>query len=239
MVFNTQFFFDTMILCAKAIPTTLRIFLISYLLSLIFGFILGVLKLHGPGWAKRVIGIYLSVVRGIPLVVQILLLYSIFPSVFQSILDSMGSSYRIYDLKPEVYAYIIFVLNTSAGLTEIFRSGLETVGSAQLEAAYTSGMSTFSAYTRIIIPQALARVLPNLCTTATGVLKQTSLVFLMTIKDITGVAKIAAGYGYDYIEAYSDIWVIYIVLCLIIETIFKLLEKNMTVYQTGRSTARC
>ncbi len=228
-----------MVLCAKAIPTTLRIFLISYLLSLVLGFVLGVLKLHGPKWAKTVIGIYLSVVRGIPLVVQILLLYSIFPSVFQSILDSVGSTYRIYDLNPEVYAYIIFVLNTSAGLTEIFRSGLETVGSAQLEAAYTSGMSTFSAYTRIIIPQALARVLPNLCTTATGVLKQTSLVFLMTIKDITGVAKIAAGYGYDYIEAYSDIWVIYILLCLIIETIFKFLEKNMTVYQTGRRTAKC
>ncbi len=239
MVFNTQFFLDTMILCAKAIPTTLRIFLISYLLSLIFGFLFGVLKLHGPKWVKAVIGVYLSVVRGIPLVVQILLLYSIFPSVFQSILDSVGSTYRIYDLNPEVYAYIIFVLNTSAGLTEIFRSGLETVGTAQLEAAYTSGMSTFSAYTRIIIPQALARVLPNLCTTATGVLKQTSLVFLMTIKDITGVAKIAAGYGYDYIEAYSDIWVIYIVLCLIIETIFKFLEKNMTVYQTGRRTVRC
>ena len=237
MIFNTDFFLETMKLCAGAIPITLKIFLVSYLLSLVIGFLFGVLKLKGPGWVKKAIGIYLSVVRGIPLVVQILLLYSIFPSVFQSILNRLGSTYRIFDLNPIVYAYIIFVLNTSAGLTEIFRSGLETVGTGQIEAAHTSGMSNFDAYRRIVIPQALAAVIPNLCTTATGVLKSTSLVFLMTIKDITGVAKIAAGYGYDYIEAYTDIWVIYIVLCLIIEVIFGFLEKRSRFYQKGRGIA--
>ena len=239
MSFNMEFFVDTLKLCVKAVPITMKMFLISFGLSLIIGFIFGVLRLHGPGWIKSFIGGYLSVVRGIPLVVQILLLYSVFPSVFQSFLNSVGSTYRIFDLNPIVYAYIIFTLNTSAGLTEIFRAALGTVDIGQIEAAYTSGMTNLTAYRRIVIPQALAVAMPNLCTTATGVLKQTSLAFLMTVKDITGVAKIAAGYGYNYIEAYSDIWLLYIVLCLLIETIFKLLEKRLKIYQTGRRSVSC
>ena len=161
---------------------------------------------------------------------QILVVYSIFPSVFQGILDGIGSSFRIYDLNPIVYAYIVFILNTTAALTEILRSAILTVNPGQLEAAETAGLTRTQAYIRILLPQALVSATPNLCTAATNLIKSTSLAFLMTVKDITAVAKIEAAYGYNYIEAYLDVWIVYLVLNFTLELLFKALEQRQKRY---------
>ena len=72
---------------------------------------------------------------------------------------------------------------------------------------------------------------PNLCNATVGLIKNTSLAFLMTVKDITAVAKIEASYGYNYIEAYLDIFVIYIIICSVVQILFKLWEKNLAKYK--------
>ena len=226
MSFNTAFFLETFVTCLKALPVTLRLAGISFVLASIAGFGLALVRIRGKKVPRAVVTGYISVIRGVPLVVQILVVYSMLPGIFQSILDAAGSSFRIYDLNPIVYAYIVFTLNASASTTEIFRSAIQAVDPGQLEAAGAAGLNVFSAYTRIIIPQALVSALPNLCTTATGLVKMSSLAFLMTVKDITGTAKIAAAYGYNYIEAYTDIWVLYILICLVIEIVFRALENR-------------
>jgi L-cystine transport system permease protein len=125
----------------------------------------------------------------------------------------------------------VFTLNTIATLSEVFRSALSTVDRGQLEAAEAAGLTPIQAYVRIIIPQAMVTAVPNICTTTTNLIKSTSLAFLMTVKDITAVAKVEAAYGYNYIEAYMDIWIIYIVLCTIVELFFKILEKRLRAYK--------
>ena len=73
--------------------------------------------------------------------------------------------------------------------------------------------------------------LPNICSTVVNVLKSTSLAYLMTVQDIMAIAKKEAAFGYNYIEAYLVVLVIYIVLCTIVQLIFKTVEGSLSAYR--------
>ena len=158
---------------------------------------------------------------------QILIVYSILPGLLNSLVKKFVHSANIFDMNPIVYAIVVFTLNTIASLSEVFRSAMGTVDKGQYEAALSAGLSHTQAYVRIVIPQALVSALPNICNLAVNLIKNTSLAFLMTVKDITAVAKIQASYGFDYIEAYLDIFAIYIIVCSVVQVLFKIVEKKL------------
>ena len=143
----------------------------------------------------------------------------------------------MFALNPIWYAFVVFSLNTAATLSEVFRSALLTINKGQLEAGYTSGLTYAQTYRRIIIPQALTAALPNMCNATVTLIKNTSLAFMMTVKDVTAVAKIEASYGYNYLESYLDIFVIYIIICSVVQRLFKVWEKKATVFKAGKAIA--
>jgi L-cystine transport system permease protein len=231
MSFNLDFFIKTFFTAFRGMPVTLKLTAFSLLLSLPVGFIFAVLRLKEKSTVKKMITVYVSFIRGTPIVVQILVIYSVVPSILAAVFGLLKIRINIFDVNPMAYAYIVFTMNTIALLSEVFRSALTTVDRGQLEAAHAIGLTTFQGYRRIVIPQAMVAALPNICTTTTNLIKSTSLAFLMTVKDITAVAKVEAAYGYNYIEAYLVIWIIYIIICSIVELLFKLLEKRLKVYK--------
>ncbi|MEK3889909.1 amino acid ABC transporter permease [Bacillus sp. FSL K6-3431] len=233
MSFNFDFFVDTFFLALTALPTTLKIAAITLLISIPLGFLLAVVRINKIPFLAKLGAVYVSFIRGTPIVIQILIIYSMVPSLLDVFLKSMNSSINVFDINPILYAYIVFSLNTIAILSEVFRSALFTVNKGQLEAAQAIGLTSFQSYRRIIIPQALISALPNLCTATMNLIKATSLAFLMTVKDITAIAKVEAGFGYNYIEAYLDVWIIYLVVCSIVEILFNVLEKNLKSYKTA------
>jgi len=223
---DTQFMFKTFVLCLKAVPVTLKITIFSSLLAFIpaLGIALGRIKkrklIEIPG------KIFVSFMRGTPVVLQILIVYSLFPSLINSLFKGLKIHFNIFDLNPIFYAYIVFTLNSIATLSEIFRSAILTVSYGQYEAALSCGLTGLQTYRRIILPQAAVSAIPNLSSFAVILIKNTSLAFMMTVKDITATAKIEASYSFNYIEAYLDIFVVYIIVCLVVQFIFKLLEKR-------------
>ncbi|MDV2888226.1 amino acid ABC transporter permease, partial [Alkalihalophilus pseudofirmus] len=82
----------------------------------------------------------------------------------------------------------------------------------QLEAAYSVGLTNVQAFRRIIIPQVLVTALPNICTATVNLIKATSLGYAMSLQEITLRAKVAANVGYNYVEAYLDIFLVYLIL---------------------------
>ena len=141
-----------------------------------------------------------------------------------------GLPYNVFRISPIFYACAVFTLNTTAVLSEVFRSALSTVNRGQMEAALSIGMTAAQAYFRIIIPQALV-ALPNMCNATVGLLKSTSLAFMMTVKDVTAIARIDASFGYDYLEAYLVIFAVYIVLCSAVQGAFYLTEHMAAAYK--------
>lgn len=116
---------------------------------------------------------------------------------------------------------------TTGTLSEIIRSAILTVDKGQLEAAQAIGLTNVQAYRRIIFPQAIRSALPNLCNLVINLVKGTSLVFVMTVKDITAIAKVEAAYGYRYFESYFVIFIMYFIICGLIQYGFRLLEKQV------------
>lgn len=232
-MFDGKFFVCTFLSLWKAVPVTLEITVVSLVAGIVLGFLIALARIHKVKVVSQICAFFVSMIRGTPVVLQILVVYSLIPSLLNSILAKCGSSVNVFEINPIIYAFIVFGLNNAAGLSEVFRAALLTVNKGQLEAGYTTGLTYWQTYRRIIIPQALTVAIPNLCTATVNLIKNTSLAFMMTVKDITAVAKIEASYGYNYIESYLDIFIIYIIICTVVQQLFKVWEKKMTVYKTA------
>lgn len=232
MDINTKFMVETFFAALKGIPTTLIITLVTLLISTPLGFFMGLRRLRKGGIGNKLITGYVSFIRGTPIVLQILFLYSLLPSLLNYLLNIVLEwDVDIFAVNPIVYAFIVFSLNTTAVMTEVFRSALSSVGHGQMEAALSVGLTRSQAYSRIIVPQAMVTALPNICNTSVNLLKSTSLAFMMTVQDITAIAKIRAAYGYNYIEAYLVVFFVYILLCTAVQLLFKIIEQSLSSYK--------
>lgn len=222
-----HFIVETFIKALSGIPVTLGIMIVAILLSVVPAFLLAIGQIYKVPGVKTFSIIYLSFIRSTPQILLILFFYSLIPSLLNVWLS--GSGINVFDINPIYYAFIIFSLMTTGTLSEIIRSSILSVDSGQLEAAKAIGLTTAQAYRRIILPQALRFALPNLCNLVINIVKGTSLVFIMTVKDITAIARVEAAYGYHYFEAYFVIFVVYIIICGIIQYIFKQLENRVQI----------
>lgn len=237
-MFDVEFLYKTFFKLWKAVPTTLLITGVSLVSGSVLGFLIALARIHKVKVLDKICAFFVSFMRGTPVVLQILVVYSVLPSALNAWLKKIGSDIDVFAMNPIIYAFFVFSLSTAAGLSEVFRSALLTVNKGQLEAGYTSGLTYWQAFRRIIIPQALAAALPNLCTATVNLIKNTSLAFMMTVKDITAVAKIEASYGYNYIESYLDIFVIYVIICSVVQGLFKVWEKSASAFRNGGTDRR-
>ena len=211
------------------VPVTLLIMVVSILLSFFPALFLALGQIYKVKGVRSFSVVYLAFIRATPPILLILFFYSLFPSLLNSFFKSMGSDFNVFEINPIYYAFIIFSLMTTGSLAEILRSAILTVDKGQLEAAQAIGLTNRQAYIRIVFPQALRAALPNLCNLVINLVKGTSLVFVMTIKDITAIAKVEASYGYQYFESYLVIFILYIVICGLIQWGFNRLEKHLTL----------
>lgn len=232
MDLNIEFMQETLPLVVQGVGVTLELTVLSLLLASPFAFYFALARLKEVPILSRVVRGYVSFVRGTPIILQILLLYSLLPSLLNVAVQSLGLEINVFEtVDPFYYAVLIFTLNTIALLTEIFRSALGSISHDQLEAGLAAGLSENQTYRYIIIPQALVVALPALCNLTVNLIKGTSLAFLMTVKDIMAIGKVAASYGYNYLEAYLDVFLVYIVLCTVIQLLFHYLEQRLGTFR--------
>ena len=228
MELDYGFMIETFYKIWDGIGVTLGLTALSLIIALPISFYMAVIRLRGHKLGTGITRFYISFVRGTPLVLQILLMYSLLPSFLNFALKSMGSSFNIFEsVNPFWYAVIVFSLNTIALLAEVFRSALMSIDKGQMEAGVSVGLSEWQTYRQIIIPQAMVVALPAVSNITVNLIKGTSLAFLMTVKDVLAIGKIAASYGYNYIEAYLDVFVVYIIVCTIVQLIYRIAEKRI------------
>lgn len=225
MELNLPFLAKTFVLALHGIPVSLEITALSLLFAVLPAYYMALARLYHVKILSQITGIFISFIRGTPMVVQILFIYSLLPSLINAVAVRTGSSFNIFNAHPVMYAVIVFTLHTSVMLSEVIRASIMTVDNGQLDAAYALGMKRNQAFRLVILPQAAVEAIPNLGTLTVNLFKETSLSFLMTVQDITAIAKIEASYGYNYIEAYIDIFIIYLIMCSLIQLVFYTAEK--------------
>ena len=223
---DLNYIVNTFLVTLKGIPVTLIIMAVAILLSFIPALLLALGQIYKVRGVRTFSVVYLAFIRATPPILLILFFYSLFPSLLNQIFKSLGSQVDVFKFNPLYYAFIIYSLMTTGSLSEILRSAILTVDKGQLEAAQAIGLTNFQAYRRIVFPQALRSALPNLANLVINLVKGTSLVFVMTVKDITALAKVEASHSYQYSESYLVIFVIYLIICGLIQWIFRSLEKR-------------
>lgn len=224
---NYQFLVDTFFVALSGAPIALLITLVALLIAIPLGFTGALMRIKRIPVVHRIAQIYVSFIRGTPIIVQIFIVYSSVPLIISAIFEKYHIEADVYKVNPIWYAFIVFSLYTAATLIEVFRSALNTVSKGQLEAALSVGLTNVQAYKRIIIPQALVVALPNICTATINLIKATSLGYAMSLPEITLKAKVAANVGYNYVEAYIDIFIVYLLICSLVEYGFKWYEKRL------------
>jgi L-cystine transport system permease protein len=228
---NIPFMIDTFFVALSGVPVTLAVTAVALLIAVPAGFLLALSRINEIPVLRQVTRVYVSFVRGTPIIVQIFITYASVPLLLTALFEKYGIQANVYDVHPIWYAFIVFSFSTTAILSEVFRSSLGTVDRGQLEAAQSVGLTSFQAFRRIIIPQALVSALPNLATATVNLIKATSLGYAMSLQEITLKAKVAANAGYNYIEAYIDIFLVYLILCSLVEFAFKWYERRVSRYK--------
>lgn len=226
---DVNYIIETFIKTLAGVPVTLAIMVVALLLSFFPALFLALGQIYQVRGVKSFSVVYLAFIRATPPILLILFFYSLFPSLLNQFFKNIGSSIDVFSFNPLYYAFIIYSLMTTGTLSEILRSALLTVDKGQLEAAQAIGLTTRQAYVRIVFPQALRSALPNICNLVINIVKGTSLVFVMTIKDITAIARVEASYGYQYFESYLVIFILYLIICGLIQLGFRILEKKWSL----------
>ena len=164
---------------------------------------------------SRISDVYVGFFRGTPMVVQLLLVYYV-------LLPAMGV--RIDSAV--VVAVIVFGLNSGAYVSEIMRSGINSVDQGQLEAGRALGLSYPTAMLRIVIPQAIKNIIPTLGNEFIVLVKETSVTSFITVVDLTKAFRGIASANYEYIIPYLMLAAFYLVIVVLITIVIRLIERR-------------
>ncbi|MDN7242534.1 amino acid ABC transporter permease [Planococcus sp. N028] len=217
------------------LPITIGIAVGSLILSLFIGVVTALIKIYRVPVLRVISSIYVSFIRGTPLLVQIYLVFYGIPKIIYYLQIQYGwlQSADVNSIPPEVYALLAFSVNLGAYLSETIRSAIESVDRGQFEAAKSIGMTPAQMMLKIIFPQALAVAIPNLGNMFISTIKDTSLVFIIGVVDIMGEAKILGSRGLAFFEVYIAVSIVYWILCIAVERLLVTIEKRARRYERG------
>lgn len=201
----------------SGLTVTLSVFILTLVISIPLGIIVAIGRIKGTNITKRLIDLYILVMRGTPLLLQIIFIFFGIPL--------LGIKFSRFTA-----AIIAFVLNYGAYFAEIFRGGIESIDEGQREASKVLGISDAQMYRRIILPQSIKIVLPSIGNEVISLVKDTALVYVVGLEDILRVGKIATNTDASLVPLLL-VGVIYLILVLIISLLFKKLEKRYSYYK--------
>ena len=212
----------------KKIPITLELAGLAFLVSIIIGLVLAIIRYKKVKILSPIASAFLSLMRGTPMLIQLYVAYYGIPAILR-IFNSWGADIDVNIIPKMVYAFVALGLYQAAFTSEIFRAALESVDKGEIEAATAMGMTYPQILRRIIVPEALENALPGICNSVIGLVKGTSLASTCGIIEITYQNSILAGRDYRYLEGYVALAIIYWVITVILEKIFKLIERRFRI----------
>jgi len=192
---------------------TFEVTIFSIFFAFFLGLITGLGRISRIKIINRIATIYVEVIRGIPLLVQIFYIYY-----------ALGRFLKIPDIASAVIAMAVCY---GAYLGEIFRAGIQSIPKGQMEAALALGMSRSQALRRIILPQTIRLVLPPVGNEFIALLKDSSLVSIIAVSDLLRRGREFASRTFDYFETYTMVALIYLVITLFLSRLVAIMEERL------------
>ena len=249
----------------EGVSMTLFVSIASYLTALTIAVIVGIVRSNPPAppqsresrrkavmrvlriGAYNVCTVYVSVMRGIPILVVLLVTgFIVVPALRGMINDVVVSGVRDLVNDPDIpdliwrgssagTAIVALAITYGAYMSETVRAGIQSIPKGQFEAAYSVGMTYWQTMRTIILPQAFRNVLPPLGNDFVAMIKDSSLLAFLGIRDVTQIAKTSSGRSFRYVETYAVVAYIYLTLVILATTLVNLLEDTINI---NRETPR-
>ena len=199
---------------AQGLWNTVWLSLVSVLLGTILGVLIALGKMSGVKVLCKVTGIYIEIIRGTPMLLQLYFFWLALPSM-------------IPDIPDIVCILIALVINASAYIAEIIRAGIQAVDAGQTEAALSLGMDRRNVMTKIIFPQAVKNILPAIGNEMIALLKETSVAGYVAVVDLTRAGNLVRNNTYDAFNPLMAVALTYLLLVVLMSRALKKLERRL------------
>ena len=199
---------------------TLALSVTSVAAALVFAVFLALGKISRNAFISKICGAYIFFFRGTPLLMQLFFIYYTLPQL----IPALNIQSRFFA------AWLAFTLNVAAYLAEIIRAAIQSIDKGQMEAARALGLTRGQAMRLVIIPQAYRRMIPPICNEFVMVLKDTSLVSIIALTDLTYQTKIIASNKASAL-VYIPAMLIYLIITGVFTFVFNRLEKKLSIYE--------
>jgi polar amino acid transport system permease protein len=210
-----QIFLDTYEIFISAALLTLRLTITSLIIGSLIGLVVAFFRISTNKWLNKLAAIYIELIRGTPLIVQIAILYFGIASVVTFSQFWAGA--------------LALAIHNGAYIAEIFRGSIQSIDKGQMEAARSLGMTYPLAMRRIILPQALKYSIPPLGNQFIIGLKDSSLVAYVGMADLWGSGLSEAASNYRQLETYMVVGIYYLMLVLLFSYLLRKLERRLDI----------
>ena len=227
---------DAFFFIKEGLSVTILTTLAAFSIALLIGLVTSLGRISSNAFARNVATFYVELIRGIPVLVLIFFIALVgVPSLVDALgklADSLGTwgaplrGLRNDSIPMQARAIIALSITFGAYLSETFRAGIQSVPKGQMEAARSQGMSHGQAMRHIILPQAFRNILPAIGNEFISLLKDSSLVSVLAVRDITQLARLYSGRTFQFRESYLTLSVLYLSITLVLSSLVKYIEKR-------------
>ena len=200
----------------NGLGTTLLLALISVAIGCVIGAFVAIMRLSRSKVLNSIATVYTEIIRDTPLLLQLYFFYFLLPDLLPAMRLSKFTCIAV-----------ALVINSGAYMSEVFRSGIQSIDRGQTEAARSLGLSASQTMTRIVLPQAFKNVLPAMCNEFVAVTKETSLASTFYVGDLMTQYQTISGKTYLVIEPLVIIGVIYFVVTFTMSKLIAVLERRL------------
>lgn len=210
----------------EGVTKTIEFTCIAVILGVILGTLVAMLKMSKLKIIRFLASVYIEVIRGTPILLQLYVFYFVLPELLPFL-----------ELSPFMWVAIAMCVNSGAYVSEVIRSGIQAVDKGQTEAARSLGMSASQTMMRIILPQAVRNILPALGNEFIMILKETSLASTFFLGDLMTSHKIVSGATYLQLESLFIVGAIYLCITFPLSKLVAWFEKKMSTDKSYKSHA--
>lgn len=223
---NGEYFLMCLKAAAACIPTSLWIAGVTFVISVVLGTGIALLRAYRVPVAKQVFDVLMALSKALPTNLVLLIVLVLVTSNFTSVMAALHLPLTIKDLSVSAVAVAALVICTVPGISEVIRGGLLSVEYGQYEAGYAMGLTRIQTFFLIIVPQVFRAVIPPLTSSTLTLVKGTALVSVIGVIDIMNGARNAASWAYCYLEAYLAAALIFWVIGALLEWLSRAVERR-------------
>lgn len=226
MTINPKILWNAFLAGLSYAPVTIKLTIIVLIFATIIGGLVAIVRFYKVPVLSQIFAFLITTYQGVPVMVALVLFNLIFLTQYQSFAAFFHIHKDISQVNVIYVAYLVLILSESCFISETIRGALNGIDKSQFEAGYTIGLTKRQTFVRIIIPQIIPTLIPMIMNQVVGTIKGSNLISQIGVTEVMVAALVPCVATYSYLEGYLAAALVYWLITIMFEIIFKIIEKK-------------